>query len=163
MKELDFNPYKSGKEFHKNYKLHDMASFIGESLLTQWGISFHEFGKDNRFIKVWEKGKDKPDIILDYRNKTAFLDWKAKHSSSWKLNERAVISYEKWSRKFNIPVIIAFLVFNDNNDLIDRRLAVIGVHKYNLNAKVEWDRSKVAQFEEDLPKFTKLNLIEIVK
>ncbi len=161
MKNLNFNPAKSGKEFHKNYKLHDSATFLGESLLTQWGIDFIEFGKDKRYSRVWEKGEDKPDVILKYRDKNAFLDWKSKHQPIWKLNERAIIAYERWSKKYKIPVIIAFFVFNESNQLTDRRLAVIGINKYQSINNLEWDRNKVVEFEKNLPKFTKGNLIEV--
>lgn len=163
MKELDFNPFKSGKEFHNNYKLHDKASFLGESLLTQWGIDFQEFGKDNRFQSVWEKGADKPDLILKYRNFITFLDWKAKHQSIWKMNFRAAASYKRWSDKFNIPVIIAFFVFNDLGELQDRKFAVIGIHNFKLGNNLEWDKNKVVEFDDKLPKFTKLNLTKSMK
>ena len=110
MKNLDFNPTKSTDDFRKNYKLHDIAEFNGKNLLTQWGFTCHDFGEDNRYKKVWEKGEDKPDSIISYKDKSALLDWKGKHSSTWLVNERAFKSYQKWSKEFGLPVVIAFFV-----------------------------------------------------
>ena len=90
MKKLDFNPSKSTDDFRKNYKLHDIAEYNGKNLLTQWGFKCTEFGEDNRYKKVWEKGEDKPDTIISYNDRSALLDWKGKHGSTWLVNERAI-------------------------------------------------------------------------
>ena len=83
MKKLDFSPAKSKEDFRKNYKLHDLAEFHGKNLLTQWGIDFSDFGKDNRYQKVWEKGKDKPDIIAEYNELKFMIDWKGKSKEAY--------------------------------------------------------------------------------
>ena len=83
MKELDFKPHKTTEEFRNNYKLHDLAEECGKNLLVQWGIKFDLFGKDRRYEKVWERGKDKPDLIISYKGKEGLLDWKGKHTSRW--------------------------------------------------------------------------------
>ena len=59
MKNLDFKPAKSTEDFRSNYKLHDIAEFNGKNLLVQWGFKCSDFGEDNRYKKVWEKGEDK--------------------------------------------------------------------------------------------------------
>ena len=51
MKNLDFRPSKSTKDFRKNYKLHDIAEYNGKNLLVQWGFKCTEFGEDNRYKK----------------------------------------------------------------------------------------------------------------
>ena len=160
MKELDFHPAKSKEEFRSNYKLHDLAERAGKNLLVQWAIDFKMFGEDKRYEKLWEKGEDKPDVIINYKGKQALLDWKGKHSKTFLVNTRAIKSYERWQIKFNIPVIIAFIVFDENNNLIDRRFAFLPVHEFVESEKTQWDKNKTVEFKEDLPKFTKENLIK---
>ena len=160
MKGLDFRPAKSKEEFRGNYKLHDLAERTGKNLLVQWGIDSKMFGEDKRYEKLWERGDDKPDVIIDYKGKQAFLDWKGKHTQTFLVNTRAIKSYERWHIKFNIPVIIAFIVFDENNNLIDRRFAFLPAHKYAESKTTQWDKNKTVEFKEDLPKFTKENLIK---
>jgi hypothetical protein len=106
MEDLNFQPHKSKEEFRKNYKLHDLAEQFGKNLLIQWGIKFDIFGKDRRYEKVWEGGKDKPDLIISYKGKEALLDWKGKHNAKWIMNERAYQSYLAWKNKMNMPVLL---------------------------------------------------------
>ncbi len=113
MKKLDFNPHKSKEAFRNNYKLHDFAEVYGKNLLIQWGFTFHEFGKDKRYEKVWEKGQDKPDLIIEYKGKKALLDWKGKHKNVWLVNKRAVDSYFVWREKLKIPVFVCFAVLDE--------------------------------------------------
>jgi len=162
MKNLDFNPQKSTDDFRKNYKLHDIAEFNGKNLLTQWGFTCHEFGEDNRYKKVWEKGEDKPDSIISYKNKSALLDWKGKHGSTWLVNERAFKSYQKWSKEFGLHVVIAFFVIGKNNEIISRNFAVLDIHTCSISAKKQWDKNSTIQFQKDIPIFNKANLLNIV-
>lgn len=162
MKELDFNPYKSKDEFRKNYELHDLAEKHGKNLLVQWGIIFQEFGQDLRYKKLWEKGEDKPDLILTIHNKKILLDWKGKHSSKWILNKRAFESYKKWSNELSLNVIIAFFVFDKTNNLIERKFAVIEKHSCIESSQKQWDKNRTVEFSEELPDFTKANLLSIV-
>lgn len=49
------------------------------------------------------------------------------------LSERATIkSYEHWKRKLSMSVMIAFLIFDYENKLMDRRCAFLGKHSYSL-------------------------------
>lgn len=163
MKELDFRPAKSKEDFRNNYRLHDMAERVGKNLLIQWGIEFHEFGEDKRYEKLWEKGEDKPDVILSYKGKTALLDWKGKHTNTFIVNTRAVKAYIRWQEKMNMPVIISFFVFDDQNGLLDRRFALLSRHKFIDSESIQWDKNKTIQFSDELPKFTKENLLEFLK
>lgn len=159
MKKLDFKPVKSKEDFRKNYKLHDLAEYHGKNLFYQWGIDFTDFGKDRRYEKVWEKGEDKPDIIAEFNGKKFLVDWKGKSKQDFWVNKRAVESYKKWSKELNLPIVIAFFVFGKNNSLTDRRFALIGKHVYtNVEVKA-WDKNEVVKFENNLPSFTKANLI----
>ncbi len=162
MKRLDFQPAKSKEEFRSNYKLHDLAERAGKNLLVQWGIDFKMFGEDKRYEKIWEKGEDKPDVIIDYKEKKALLDWKGKHTGTFLVNSRAINSYLRWQKKINIPVIIAFIIFDENNRLIDRRLAFLPVHKFIDSETEQWDKNKTVEFKEELPKFTKENLLKFL-
>ena len=125
MKKLDFNPSKSTKDFRKNYKLHDIAEYYGRNLLIQWGFSCTEFGEDNRYKKVWEKGEDKPDAIITYNGRSALLDWKGKHGSTWLVNERAIKSYKKWKAEIDLPLIVAFFVVNIEGKIEKKSLLLL--------------------------------------
>ena len=162
MKNLDFNPSKTTKDFRKNYELHDIAEFHGKNLLTQWGFKCSDFGEDNRYKKVWEKGADKPDTIISYKEKSALLDWKGKRGAKWFVNERAINSYKKWSTEFGLPIIIAFFVINDEKKIIKRNFAVLNKHEYITSSGKQWDKNVTIEFEKDIPAFTKANLLEIL-
>jgi hypothetical protein len=162
MKNLNFNPSKSTSNFRKNYQLHDIAEFHGKNLLIQWGFMCTEFGEDNRYKKVWEKGEDKPDAIISYKDKSVLLDWKGKRGSTWLVNERAFNAYEKWSEEFGLPVVVAFFVIGENNELVQRNFAVLGKHTHTLSSKKQWDKNSTIQFQKDIPTFTKSNLINIL-
>ena len=162
MKKLDFNPSKSTDDFRKNYKLHDIAEYNGKNLLTQWGFKCTEFGEDNRYKKVWEKGEDKPDTIISYNDKSALLDWKGKHGSTWLVNERAIRSYEKWSAELKLPLVIAFFVIDNERKIVKRKFAVLNNHSHKLSNNKQWDKNSTVEFEKDLPDFTKANLLKYI-
>lgn len=160
METLDFDPAKSQTKFRENYKLHDLAEEIGKSLLVQWGFDFAEFGDDKRFERVWEKGEDRPDLIITYKLKDALLDWKAKKKPIWIANGRAVKAYEKWRDKLVLPVFLVFMVFNEQGKVLDRRFACIGKHSYTSSQQKQWDKNCTIEFQEGLPEFTKPNLLK---
>lgn len=160
MKKLDFNPSKSKSDFRKNYKLHDVAEFHGKNLLTQWGFKCTEFGKDKRYERVWEKGEDKPDLIISYKDKSALLDWKGKRGSTWLVNERAISSYEKWREEFKLTMIVAFFVIDDERNILKKRFAVINQHNYSRSRSKQWDKNVTIEFQKDLPEFTKANILK---
>lgn len=159
MKNLDFRPSKSTKDFRKNYKLHDIAEYNGKNLLVQWGFKCTEFGEDNRYKKVWEKGEDKPDAIISYNDKTALLDWKGKHGSTWLVNERAFMSYEKWSAEIGLPLIVVFFVVDKSEKITKRKFALLNKHSHKVSSTKQWDKNKTIEFQKDLPDFTKVNLL----
>jgi hypothetical protein len=159
MKELDFSPAKSKKDFRNNYKLHDLSEQVGKNLLVQWGIDFKIFGEDKRYEKLWEKGEDKPDIILTYNGVSALLDWKGKHTRTFLVNERAINSYERWRNNLNMPAIIAFLIFDEQDKLIDRRFALLGTHEYKISETRQWDKNLTVEFNVELPLFNKENIV----
>jgi Holliday junction resolvase len=161
MKDLKFKPAKSKEDFRNNYKLHDLAEYHGKNLLTQWGIDFDDFGKDKRYEKVWEKGEDKPDIIAKFDDKKFLIDWKGKSKEAFWVNKRAIDSYINWSEKLNMPIVICFFLF-ENNQLKDRRFALVTMHKYEEIFSKAWDKNEVVKFNEELPILTKSNLIKIL-
>jgi len=163
VEKLDFQPLKSKEDFRSNYRLHDLAEKAGKNLLLQWGVEFKTFGEDKRFEKLWEKGEDKPDIIIEHNGIKALLDWKGKHTKSFLVNTRAIKSYEQWQKKFKAPVIIAFLLFDEQNNLTDRRFALLPEHAYAETEKAQWDKNKTVKFKDDLPKFTKENIINLLR
>ncbi len=163
MEKLEFDPKKSERSFRKNYSLHDKAAEIGCSLLIKWAIDFKEFGEDKRYKKLWEKGEDKPDVLVETKFGKALLDWKAKHGKHFLINKRAFNAYQQWMDKLSVPVFVAFFLFNKNSTLIDRRIARIDLHTPKDCPDVQWDKNKTVEFEENIPQFTQnvfLNLIE---
>ncbi|KAF0151998.1 MAG: hypothetical protein FD143_1467 [Ignavibacteria bacterium] len=162
MKKLDFSPAKSTEEFRSNYKLHDLSEQVGKNLLVQWGVEFKSFGEDKRYEKLWEKGEDKPDIILTSKGKSALLDWKGKRTKAFLVNERAIKSYERCQSTLRLPIIVAFLIFDEHNKLIDRRFAFLGKHKYVLSERRQWDLNKTVEFVDELPIFNKANILSFL-
>lgn len=163
MKDLDFKPHKSTKDFRKNYRLHDEAEAAGKNLLIQWGVRFEEFGKDKRFEKVWEKGEDKPDLLLSYKGKKALLDWKGKHKGIWLVNKRAVESYKGWAKIMGMPVLICFTVFDSEKNLTEMRIASLEAHNFIVSSQKEWDKNETVEFEKVLPVFSKAALINLMR
>ena len=162
MKNLNFQPAKSKENFRNNYKLHDLAEYHGKNLLLQWGIDFKDFWDDRRYEKVWEKGKDKPDLAAEYNNKQFLIDWKGKTKDEYWVNKRAVESYITWSKELDLPVLICFFIFDQQNQLYDRRFASLSTHQYRTIENKAWDKNYVVKFENNLPKFTKDNLIKFL-
>ena len=163
MKALNFQPAKSKDDFRRNYKLHDLAEYHGKNLFQQWGIEFKEFGKDRRFEKVWEKGKDKPDIIAEFNNIKFLIDWKGKKKKSYWVNKRAINSYKNWGEKLNCKVLVCFFVFNEDNSIKERKFAVIGKNTFEELPNKAWDKNDVVAFDKNLPDFTRNNLITGIK
>jgi len=159
MEKLDFSPEKSSVAFRKNYKVHDLAEKMGKNLLIQWGINYKDFGEDKRYEKVWERGKDKPDVIITHMAKSALVDWKGKRKPLWLVNKRAVDSYLTWSKIFHLPIIICFFVFDESQNLRQRKFAFLGKHNYIESQKKQWDKNITVEFEKELPEFTKANLL----
>lgn len=162
MKKLNFQPAKTKADFRNNYKLHDFAEYHGKNLFFQWGIDFNDYGKDRRYERVWEKGEDMPDIIAEYKEIKFLIDWKGKSKKGFWVNKRAIDSYHNWSDKLSLPVVVVFFLF-ENNSLKDRRFALLNKHNYNVVDKDAWDKNKVITFQADLPKFTKLNLLNSLR
>lgn len=162
MKKLDFNPAKSKDDFRKNYKLHDLAEYHGKNLLTQWGIEFIDFGNDRRYEKVWEKGKDKPDVIVEVNEQKFLVDWKGKSKEAFWVNKRAIDSYINWSKKLNMQMFVCFFLFDKNHHLKDRRFVLLSKHKFEVVNNKAWDKNEVVKFDDDLPMFTKANLTELI-
>jgi hypothetical protein len=164
MKKLDIDPFKSKESFRKNYELHDKAAKYGEELLTQWGFDYQEFGRDKRYYRVWEKGEDKPDLILIYENRNiALLDWKAKRTSQFIINKRAYDAYKIWMDKFNLPVLIVFCFF-DKEDKIEKFefLNLTDAKIYRKSEKV-WDKNIVVEFESKTISFIKENILKSLR
>ena len=159
MERLKFQPKKSKEDFRKNYKLHDLAEFHGKNLFSQWGIEFQEFGKDRRNENVWEKGKDKPDVIATYKKINFLIDWKAKKKKSFWVNKRAINSYKIWGNKLNCKVLICFFIFDEQNSIQERKFAIIGENKFFTLTNKAWDKNEVVSFEETLPDFKRNILI----
>ncbi|MBU2445407.1 MAG: hypothetical protein KJ666_07530 [Bacteroidetes bacterium] len=164
MKKLEIDPFKSKEAFRKNYELHDKAAKSGEELLTKWGFMFQEFGKDKRYERVWEKGEDKPDLILIYGNKNiALLDWKAKRSSQLIINKRAYDAYKVWMEKFNLPVLIAFCFFNKEENIEKFEFVNLSYAKISQKSEKVWDKNMVVEFESKTISFTQENILKSLR
>lgn len=164
MKKLEIDPFKSKEAFRKNYELHDKAAKYGEELLAKWGFKFQEFGKDKRYERVWEKGEDKPDLILIYGNKNvSLLDWKAKRSSRLIVNKRAYDAYKIWMEKFNLPVLIAFCFFDKEEKIEKIEFVNLLYAKVSHRSEKVWDKNMVVEFESKTISFTKENLLKSLR
>ena len=141
-------------------KLHDLAETSGKDLLIQWGFKFSPFKENKQLRKFWEGKEDCPDLIIEYKGKKAFINWKGKRHQAWQINKHPVASYEKWKEKLNFPMLICFAVFDRADFFKDFRFAVPGIHKYTLCQRKTQDSNDVIEFENDLPEFTKVNVLK---
>lgn len=120
MERRDFRVKKTEEQFLNNYKLHDKAELLGNDILHKFGYQTIPFGEDRRHEIVWEAGRDKPDCFIIKRNdsqkrKICMLEWKAKRSDLFRINERAYISYARLTEKMELRLIIALAVFKNEN------------------------------------------------
>jgi hypothetical protein len=60
----------------------------------------------------------------------------------------------------NMPVFIAFFLFDEKENLIDNRVAVVGTHAAKQSKSKEWDKNRTVEFEDSLPLFTKSELLK---
>lgn len=159
MKNLDFSTKYISDISRIDYNLHGLAENMGKNLLIQWGIKYKSFKHNKMYKKVWQKGKNKPDVLITYRSKSALLDWNGRHLNNWIINKKAVDSYFIYADKLKIPVVICFFVFDDEGILTDRRFAFLSKHNYiEIKAK-HWNKNKTVEFKKKLPVFTKENLL----
>ncbi len=105
---------------------------------------------------------DKADLIITYKDKSALLDWKGKQKSKWLVNKRAIDAYNFWSEKLELPVFVCFMVLGENNILIERRFAFLPKYNYIESKSKQWDMNKTVEFKDELPEFTKPNLLECI-
>ena len=87
------------------------------------------------------------------------LRTKGKRGAKWFVNERAIKSYEKWSSEFKLPIIVAFFVIDNDKKIIKRNFAVINEHQYRTSTGRQWDKNVTVEFQNDIPEFTKGNLL----
>ena len=142
MRELDFDPIKTKRNFLENYELSDRAAQMGDEMLRKNGFTPVPFGEDRRNERVWEVGKDKPDrkILKDSRE-IALVDWKGKSKDYWMINERAYNGYLKWSSKLRLPVYVAIWSFQGHLGKF------IKLPAGRVSRKTEWDRNAVVVFD----------------
>lgn len=151
MKKLDIQVAKSREAFHRNYRLHDLAQEIGERWLKRWGFGIVRFGEDARYQRLWEAGQDKPDAIVMRSGKpVALLDWKAKSSPQWWMNNRAFRAYLEWENRWHVPAFVAFALFDvERRKLVKFRFAVLARAMITVRRRKAWDRNTVVEFAED--------------
>lgn len=112
MKQLDFQPIKTDVQFQRNYVKHDIALEFLKAYFRQRAFKVIDYGPDRRHERIW--GDDKPDILI-WRNGywLAFVDCKGHSGETWMLNKRAYETYLEYSRKYQIPIICAWVVLED--------------------------------------------------
>ncbi len=142
------------------FRLHEMAETCGKDLLIQWGFKFSPFKENKKIRKNWEGRKDYPDLIVEYKGKKAFINWIGKRRQSWQIEKQPVSIYEKWKEKLGYPLLICFAVFDRANYFKDIRFAVLGAHKYILCQKKALGSNGVIEFENELPEFTKADVLK---
>jgi hypothetical protein len=103
--------------------------FIGTTGCTIWRWSFDivRFGEDARYQRLGEAGHDKPNAVVMRGGKpVALLDWKAKSSPQWWMNNRAFQAYLEWEKRWQVSVLVAFALFDiRKRKLVKFRFAVL--------------------------------------
>lgn len=161
MEELNFYQQKPKQSYCASDNIQNIVEAAGKDLLIQWNIRYKNFCDERRFDKFWGKDVDKPNLIIWYNDKPALLDWKGKQSKGWSANEQAVKFYERLQKELNIPILICFITFDENEYIAERRFAVINSHAYVENKKPP-ERNKNVMFKDELPIFNKENLLKYV-
>ncbi len=159
MSETISNSAKTSSALYNNIKLHDLAETCGKDLLIQWGFKFSPFSENKNYRKFWEGKKERPDIVVEYKDKKAFINWNGKRRPVWLIDKHAVSSYEKWKDKLHYPLLVCFAIFDRNDYFQDIRFAVAGVHNYLPCKRKMRDANEVVEFESDLPEFTKADVL----
>jgi len=159
MKDLNHYPSKSSFEARGNNKLHDLAETCGKNLLIQWGFKFEPIGENKQYKKIWDERDDRPDGIIEYKGKKAFVYWKGRRHPVWLVNKQAVSACEKGKEDLQFPVIICFAVFDRHYYFLDFRFAVLGVHLFTESEKKDLEYDKVVEFVIDLPEFKKADIL----
>jgi hypothetical protein len=60
----------------------------------------------------------------------------------------------------NMPVFIAFFLFDEKENLIDNRVAVVGTHSAKQSKSKEWDKNRTVEFDESIPQFKKAEVLK---
>lgn len=143
---LDFTPIKTHEDFHKNYKMHDIASNFLLPKLIKIGYEITPLGKDLRDLKVIMKN-EMPDFHVENKNKEFAFDIKSKASEKyfgW-VNQRAVNGYRNFIKETGIPVF-AFFVLVKNN-LPVNKIGYSDISRKEINAKKAWNGNLVYIFK----------------
>jgi hypothetical protein len=153
LKRKDFRVIKTEEQFLRNYKLHDKAEFIGNKILNYYGFDTVPFGEDRRHEEVWEAGEDRPDCFVIKKNDGAkknlcMLDWKAKRSAVYRINERAYRSYNNLIEKLKLKLIIAIAVFQKET-ILSFKYFVLPDRELIRKRKKEWDGNYSVVFNSD--------------
>jgi hypothetical protein len=56
-------------------------------------------------------------------------------------------------------VFICFFVFDEENNLVEKRFADISKTRYKEKSLQAWDKNKVVEFEDELPELLKPNFV----
>ena len=160
MNKKDYNPGCFSQEFDNSPKLNGMAETCGKNLLIQWGFKFSPFEDNKQFRKFWDGKENIPDLVVEYNCKKAFINWKGKRRRAWQVSKYPIDEYEKWKDKLKFPFLICFAVFDRSDDFQDFRFAVPGVHKFIFSKGKSQYSNEVIEFEDDLPEFTKADVIK---
>jgi len=114
MKELDFEPIKSKRQFLTNYEKHDEAIKLLKDYLSHTEFSSKPFGEDRRYEHIWEKGRDKPDCqLFSGQTLIALTDVKGHSGSTFMLNKRAYNSYLRWAQLLKVPCYIIWFILKE--------------------------------------------------
>lgn len=107
---LGFTIIKTDKQFNEAYAMHDVACVYVVHRYLRKKYTIHPIGIDLRQRKVIIKD-ELPNYFAEKDDEAFVFDVKAKSSTryfGW-VNERAVISYRKMSKRCDVPVYLNFV------------------------------------------------------
>jgi hypothetical protein len=161
MEELNLYKHKSKPNNHGGSKPKEIIESAGKNLLVQWNIRYKNFCDERSFDKYFEKGANKPDLIISYNEKPALLIWNGEQTKSLTANKQAIEFFERLQKDIKIPILICFITLDKNEFIAERRFAVINNHASAENKKPP-DIYKTVIFKSELPIFNKENLLKLV-
>lgn len=162
MKQQNPDRQKKLEELKNKFKLREKSDFYLKNLFIQWGIRFSKIEDDKEYDKIFERDKDKPNLLIEYRGKRAVLDFISKHDPVWIINKQTVKTYNVWTEKSNLPLIVVFFAFDERDSLTDIRAARLGTHLYTDSNDSGPDRKQNVEFTDELPNFDKVSMLKLL-
>lgn len=163
MKQTRADQKKIAEELKNRYKLREKSESYLRNLFIQWGIRFSKIEDEKDYAKIFEKEKEKPFLLIEYRGKKALVEFISQYDAIELVDKRFIGTFEMWRERANLPLLIVLLSFDDRDSLLEIRAAKLGTHTYTNSDKKDADGNQTIEFAQELPSLTKVNLLNLLE